>query len=43
MEGNYRITFKNISNDGFNWIGEWVNLDESIVFPTWKIECIKRK
>lgn len=43
MEGNYRITFKNISNNGFNWIGEWVNLDESIVFPTWKIECIKRK
>lgn len=43
MEGNYRITFRNISNNGFNWIGEWVNLDESIVFPTWKIECIKRK
>jgi hypothetical protein len=43
MDGKYRITFKNISDNGFSWIGEWVSLDESIVFPTWKIECNKRK
>jgi len=43
MDGNYKITFKDISDNGFNWIGEWVSLDESIVFPTWKIECRKRK
>lgn len=42
MEGKYKITFTDISDDGFKWIGEWVNPDESIVFPTWKIECIKR-
>lgn len=42
MDGNYKITFKNITDDAFNWIGEWVNLDESIIFPTWEIDCIKR-
>jgi len=41
-EGSYKITFKNISDEGFNWLGEWVNLDESFSFPTWKIECKKR-
>jgi hypothetical protein len=43
LEGFYKITFSDISNDGFNWLGAWVNKDESIVFPTWKIECKKRK
>jgi len=43
MDGKYRITFSEISDNGFNWIGEWVSLDESVVFPTWKIECSKRK
>ena len=43
MDGYYRITFANISNDGFNWIGEWVTRDESFSYPTWKITCIKRK
>lgn len=43
MEGKYRITFSDISDVGFNWIGEWVTPDESVVFPTWKIHCIKRE
>lgn len=43
MEGKYRITFSNISRSGFSWIGEWVTPDESVVFPTWKIQCIKRE
>ncbi|MEM9544668.1 MAG: hypothetical protein AAGA77_01775 [Bacteroidota bacterium] len=43
MEGKYKITFSNISDLGFNWLGEWVNPDESIKYPTWKIECKKKE
>lgn len=43
IDGKYRITFYDISKSGFKWIGEWVSLDESVVFPTWKIDCIKRQ
>ncbi|MDH3699034.1 MAG: hypothetical protein OER83_06880 [Flavobacteriaceae bacterium] len=43
MDGFYRITFSEMTNDGFKWSGDWVNPDESIVYPTWKIDCIKRK
>lgn len=42
MDGKYKITFHDISDTGFNWLGEWVNADESFKFPTWKITC-KRK
>lgn len=41
MEGFYKITFSEISDHGFNWLGEWVNPDESIRYPTWKIFCRK--
>ncbi len=43
MDGFYRLTFSDINDNGFNWIGEWVDKTEKIVFPTWKISCIKRK
>lgn len=43
MEGFYRITFSEMTDEGFKWRGEWVNPDESIVYPTWKIDCVKRK
>lgn len=43
MDGFYKITFKDITKDGFNWLGEWVTLDESFKYPTWKIYCVKRK
>jgi len=43
MEGFYRLTFSNISDNGFDWIGEWVDKTEKVVFPTWKIRCTKRK
>ncbi len=43
MEGYYRLTFSDITEKRFNWIGEWVSLDESIVYPTWKISCQKQK
>ena len=43
MEGRYKIRFYNISSDGFDWLGQWVTPDESIVYPTWKISCKKQK
>lgn len=41
--GYYRITFYDISENGFNWIGEWVDKTESIQYPLWKITCEKRE
>ena len=41
MEGLFRLTFYDITNNGFKWIGEWVNKDETIEYPTWKIDCKK--
>ena len=43
MEGFYKINFYDISEDGFKWLGEWVNPTETISYPTWKIDCKKRK
>ena len=43
MEGFFRLTFYDIDEDGFRWIGEWVDKTESIVFPSWKIDCSKGK
>lgn len=42
MEGKYKISFYNISEDGFDWLGEWVTKDESFHYPAWKISCVKR-
>jgi hypothetical protein len=42
MDGYYRLTFSEISNKGYNWVGEWVDKDEKIIYPTWKITCQKR-
>lgn len=41
MDGFYKISFTDISKKGFNWLGEWVNPDESVKFPLWKIKCTK--
>ncbi len=43
MEGKYRITFYDITEDGFSWEGAWTTPDESFVYKTWKIWCTKRK
>ena len=43
MDGISRLTFYNISDHGFDWKGEWVNDEQGIVFPFWKIWCKKRK
>ncbi|MTI20471.1 hypothetical protein E1176_05500 [Fulvivirga sp. RKSG066] len=38
-DGYYRLTFTDISEQGYNWRGEWVSVDESFVYPTWLIFC----
>lgn len=43
IDGFYRLSFYDIDQEGFKWIGEWVDKTESVVFPTWKINCRKRK
>ena len=40
--GFYKISFYDIKETGFRWLGEWVNPDESIHYPLWKINCVKR-
>lgn len=41
-EGFYRLTFYEINDEGFKWVGEWTDTSESIVYPTWRISCKKR-
>ncbi|MDT0608513.1 hypothetical protein [Croceitalea rosinachiae] len=40
--GFYKISFYNIKETGFDWLGEWVNPEETIQYPLWKIFCKKR-
>lgn len=42
-DGFFRITFSEITKEGFNWLGEWVNTTETFRYPTWKIRCRKVK
>ncbi|MEQ8361576.1 MAG: hypothetical protein RIF39_01805 [Cyclobacteriaceae bacterium] len=42
MEGFHKITFYDISKDGFNWKGEWINTAETFTYPTWYLFCTKR-
>ena len=32
-----------MSKSGYKWIGEWVDKTESVVFPTWRIDCSNGK
>lgn len=41
LEGFYKLTFFDITNKGYNWLGEWVDKQESFSYPTWKIFCQK--
>lgn len=43
FDGVSRLTFFNISDQGFSWIGEWVSEDGSVVIPFWRISCWKRQ
>lgn len=42
-DGFYRLTFYDISKSGYKWVGEWVDTTETVVFPTWKIDCLKSR
>jgi hypothetical protein len=42
-EGYFRLTFYEITDKSFQWIGEWVDLGETFSYPTWKISCTKQK
>ena len=37
--GFFRLTFFDMNKTGFKWEGAWVSPDESVVYPTWKIDC----
>ncbi len=41
-EGFYKITFSDISNKNFNWLGEWVDKNEKFSYPTWYLFCVKK-
>jgi len=41
--GDYRLTFSDFSESGYNWVGEWVNKDETILYPTWRIFCERKE
>jgi hypothetical protein len=43
FNGFSRLTFSDISEEGFNWTGEWVSDAKGIVFPFWYIWCKKRE
>lgn len=40
-EGWFRLTFYDINESGYKWVGEWVDKTEKVVYPTWNIECLK--
>ena len=39
--GFYKIRFFDITDEHFEWLGAWVNKDESFAWETWKISCKK--
>lgn len=41
FDGFSQLTFSKISTLGFDWLGEWVSVDGSVVFPFWRISCHK--
>ncbi|HAA23980.1 MAG TPA: hypothetical protein DCR93_17565 [Cytophagales bacterium] len=43
MDGYSRLTFSSFTEDGFEWVGEWVDPAEQFVYPTWKISCRQKQ
>ena len=41
-DGFARLTFYDFTDSGYKWIGEWVDVGNTIIFPFWKIECQKK-
>ncbi len=42
MQGNSVLTFSDISEEGFNWKGEWIKDDGAFTYPFWLIWCQKK-
>lgn len=42
MDGFSRLTFQNITYDGFEWRGEWVDSSDQFKMLFWAIDCKKR-
>jgi hypothetical protein len=40
-DGFLKLSFYEISKNGYKWKGEWVNKNESKVNPFWMIDCVK--
>ena len=40
-EGFSRLTFYDINDSGYKWVGEWIDESGKITFPFWKIECTR--
>ena len=43
MEGFSRLTFYDINDSGYKWIGEWMDKSKTVTFPFWKIECTREE
>ena len=43
MEGWFRLSFYDFTDNGYKWIGEWTDKAENIQYPTWKISCTRRE
>lgn len=39
VDGYFRLTFYEINDAGYKWVGEWTDKSETVTFPTWKIDC----
>nr|WP_321225133.1 hypothetical protein [uncultured Psychroserpens sp.] len=40
-DGFSRLTFYDINDKGYKWIGEWVDKTETTTYAFWKIECVR--
>jgi len=40
-DGFYRITYENVSNEGFDWRMEWLNKEETFTYTVGKTFCVK--
>ena len=43
MDGYSRLTFYDIDETGYKWIGEWIDQSNTVSFPFWKISCTREK